>query len=328
MFPRDPLEFIIVASVFGLVLAAWLTGFFMWYGKRAKRAGDLDERMGLTDEERKEGGARVIRLWHEGKETTTEVPGVSRRPSLKQRLQRLVREAGLEEQFRSILLGLLGVGALGFLLLLLAMGNVVPGLALCFSLPLGLLTFVKWRIEERRARFDVQLVDALDVAARSLRAGHPILGAFRLIAEEIPPPVSTVFDEICQQQALGISMGDSLRRVSLETSSADLRIFAASVIIQLESGGDLADMMGRIAFVIRERLRLVRKVRTLTTQTQFSKRILIALPIFMFIILNVVNPKYMSMLYDTFLGQILLGLAAVMMLLGTWMMNRMATLEY
>ena len=95
MFPRDPLEFIIVASVFGLVLAAWLTGFFMWYGKRAKRAGDLDERMGLTDEERKEGGARVLRLWHEGEETKTEVPGVSRRPSLRQRLQRIAREAEL-----------------------------------------------------------------------------------------------------------------------------------------------------------------------------------------------------------------------------------------
>ena len=100
------------------------------------------------------------------------------------------------------------------------------------------------------------------------------------------------------------------------------------MIIQFESGGDLADMMVRIAFVIRERLRLVRKVRTLTTQTQFSKRILIALPIFMFGILNVVNPKYMSILYDTGLGQIILGVAVAMMLVGTWMMNRMATLEY
>ncbi len=91
MFPRDPLEFVIVASVFGLTLAAWLVGFFFWYGKRAKRAGDLDKRLGLTDEEKMEGGTRVLRLWHEGEATMTEVPGVSRRPSLNQRLQRLVR---------------------------------------------------------------------------------------------------------------------------------------------------------------------------------------------------------------------------------------------
>ena len=163
---------------------------------------------------------------------------------------------------------------------------------------------------------------------RSLRVGHPLPGAVEMIAEELEPPVSTIFSEICQQQALGMTLEESLRKVAVNSTSSDMRLFATAVAIQLRTGGNLADMMERLATVMRQRMRLARRVRVLTMQTQFSKRILIALPIVMFGILSLTNPKYMSKLYATEYGQIALGLAAAMMLLGTWMMNRMATLEY
>lgn len=325
----DTLDLIIAACVFGLILAAWMVVFFLWYGKRASRASKLEERMGLTDEEREEGGSRLLRLWHEGREVTTEVPGMLRSRSFKERLQRLVRDAELEDgQFRSLLLGLFGFGALLSLLLLMATGSVFPGLGLCVLLFLGFRAYLKWRVSRRLARFELQFVDALDLAARSLRAGHPLLGAFRLIAEETRPPVSVVFDEICQQQALGMSMRSALQRAAMDTPSPDVRIFATSVIIQLESGGNLADMMERIALVIRDRLRLSRRVRALTAQTQLSKRVLICLPILMFFILNVLNRDYMSNLYKTTEGQMLLVLAGAAMLAGTWTMNRLALLKY
>jgi tight adherence protein B len=171
-------------------------------------------------------------------------------------------------------------------------------------------------------------VDALDLSARSLRVGHPLVAAFRLISEEIAPPVNTIFSEICQQQALGVSLEEALHNVAEESTSGDLKLFATSVIIQLRSGGNLAEMMERVAIVIRERMRLSRRVRVLTAQTQFSKRVLLALPFFIFLVLNVINPKYMAPLYSTPDGRILMSIGAAGLVMGAWIMNRMAVLRY
>ena len=124
------------------------------------------------------------------------------------------------------------------------------------------------------------------------------------------------------------SLEDALEQAAREHPSGDFRIFVASVIIHRRSGGNLADMMERIAAIIRDRMRIARRVRTLTAQTQLSKRILIALPFFMFVLLNVLNPKYMQAFYDTPEGQIMLAIAGAAMLIGVWIMNKIAILRY
>jgi tight adherence protein B len=324
----NTLDLIIAASVFGLIFALWLIGFFLWLQRRSSRRQRLENRLGLLDQELEEGNGRVLRLWHEGEEATTQVLGGRRRSSLKQWLDRLARDAGMEEQLHSLILAMIGATAMGFLLLLFATQSVLPGLGWCLLAALGFQAYVKWRVGRRLARFDIQFVEALGLAARSLRAGHPLPGAFRLIAEEVTPPVSTVFHEIGQRQALGMSMEDALQAVTQEITSADFRIFATSVIIQIQTGGNLADMMERIQAVIRDRMRLSRRVRTLTTQSQFSKRILLAIPILMFFVLNLLNRPYMANLYDTKEGHILLATAGGAMLTATWIMNRLVMLRY
>jgi tight adherence protein B len=107
-----------------------------------------------------------------------------------------------------------------------------------------------------------------------------------------------------------------------------MKFFATSVVIQLRSGGNLADMMDRLAFVIRDRMRLARRVRVLTAQTQFSKRILQALPFAIFVILCLINPEYMQPLYTTSTGKTILGAAGAGLLAGTYTMNRLAVLRY
>ena len=176
--------------------------------------------------------------------------------------------------------------------------------------------------------FDAQFVDALDLAARSLRAGHPLTGAFQLAGEEVAAPVGTIFKEVCQQQDLGLALDESLRRAAQVRTSPDLKLFATSVIIQLESGGNLADMMDRLAAVIRDRMRLNRHARVLTAQTQLSKRILLALPFILFLVLSLLNPGYMEPLYSTSEGRYFIAFGAVSLLLGAWVMNRMVVLKY
>ncbi|MBI4602471.1 MAG: type II secretion system F family protein [Planctomycetes bacterium] len=315
-------------AVFGLVLGLWLIVLLAWLVRRTARALRVEQRLGLSAEGAEGGDGRVLRLWHEDREQTTEVPGLGRRRRLRERLARFTRDAELSVPVTTIILGLAGVSGLLFVLLLLATGSPLPGLGAVAVLGASATVYLRRRASQRLARFERQFVDAMDLAARSLRAGHPILGAFRLIAEEVPPPVSTVFAEICQQQALGRGLAEALRWASDESARDDLKLFATSVIIQMRSGGSLADMMERIADVIRDRMRLSRRIRVLTAQTELSKRILIALPTVMFLFLNIVNPRYVSTFYTTTAGQVLLCAAGAGILLGWWVMSRLVVLRY
>jgi tight adherence protein B len=107
-----------------------------------------------------------------------------------------------------------------------------------------------------------------------------------------------------------------------------MKLFAASTVIQLRSGGNLADMMDRLVAVIRDRMRLQRRVRVLTAQTQFSKRVLIAMPFVLIAILMMLKPDYLELMWTTQVGRYMLGAAGIFLIIGSWVMNKIATLKY
>jgi tight adherence protein B len=320
-----PVDLIVTACVFGLVLGVWLVVLFAWTASRSRRASKMEQRLGIGATEE---ATRTLRLWHEGEEITTEVPGERKRIPLGERMERLTKEAELGIPLQTLILGLSGICAILFCVLLVMMRSPLPGIALGIAVHVIAWAYIKSRVAKRSSRFERQLVDALELAARSLRAGHPLLGSFRLIADEIPAPIGEVFAEVVQEQSLGLSIEDALRNAAATYPNPDLKIFATSVIIQIRTGGNLADMMDRIAHVIRDRMRLNRRVRVLTAQTQFSKRILIALPFVIFAVLNVINPRYMRPFYDTREGQIALAIAGGGVLLGMWLMSKLSVLKY
>jgi len=176
--------------------------------------------------------------------------------------------------------------------------------------------------------FDAQFADALGLAARSLRVGLPLLASFRAIADELDPPVSTLFSDILQQQALGVPLDEAILAMAVQTHSDDVKIFAASMSIQTKSGGNLADMMDQLAAVIHDRQRVHRRARILTAQTQLSKRVLIGIPFAILLIVHLIKPDYMMPMYTTSIGNLLLAVGAICLLLGVWIMNRIATLKY
>ncbi len=141
-------------------------------------------------------------------------------------------------------------------------------------------------------------------------------------------PVSRVFERMCHEQSLGVDLEQSLRDTAEESSSADLKLFATAVAIQLRTGGNLADMMDRVAEVIRSRIRLSQRVRVVSAQTQLSKRILLAMPLLMLLALSILNPSHIDPLWQTPLGHKLLVVGAIAMVLGWCIMNRMARLKY
>ena len=322
----NPNDIVVAAALFGLILAIWVVGLIIWRIQRSLRVQKVKQRLRLMDQETVK--PRTLRLWHEGREVTTRVPGHPRRLSLVARLERLCQEAGWSIPVHLLLAGLISVVVLVWAIAFIVTQSAGIGLGFGGAVIVTFWIYLGHRINRRLALFENQFAQALELAVRSLRAGHPLGGAFRLISEEIGSPVGGLFGSICQQQALGRSLEDAVRDVAEQYSGSDVKLFAASVVIHLRSGGNLADMMQRLASVIRDRRRLSRRIRVLTAQTQLSKRVLIALPLVLFFALNVFNPQYSELLYTTSLGKWLLTIAAIGVALGVWTMNRLVVIRY
>jgi tight adherence protein B len=323
---QDLRELVARGSAFLFVFLGWSGLVWIWWMRLSARRRRVSERLGLADSGT--GPARELRLWSQGKEFTTLVANPDVPMSLRNRLEAWREDARIEAPMSTLVLGIIGLVGGVFLLLLViskslpasAGGVVVTGILLW--------AYAKQRVQRNAVAFDAQFMDALELAARSLRAGHPLTGAFELAAQEVPAPVGAIFQEICQQQELGVSLEDALRKASTAHASSDLKLFATSVVIQLESGGNLAEMMSRLATVIRERTRLSRHARTLTAQTQLSKRILLALPFALFVMINTLNPGYMEPLYTTADGRFLLMIGSASLVFGMWVMDRLTALRY
>jgi tight adherence protein B len=322
------LDWTIAGVVFALVFSVWLGVVLVWAGRRRRRQERLEGRFrGAVAPARSASEHHVLRLWHEGHEVTTTAAG-RYRPTLKSRLDRARQNAGWHLPVPTLLVLLAGLVVGAAVLVFVLTGSLISTIAVVVAIVVAANMYLRHCIERREALFEARFLDALQIAVRSLRAGHPLIGAFHFVAEEGGPPVSELFEEVCQQQALGMSLEDALRRVTDRYPSPDLRLFVSSIEVQLRGGGPLADMMERLADVIRDRMRVTRRARVLAAQTQFSKRILLALPIVLFAVLAVVNPHYLEPLFTSDLGRILLSIAGVNLLLGIWVMNRLAVIRF
>jgi len=322
----DPVQVLMWFSTFGLVFAVWTLLVLVWHQRRGERRARLLRR--LRDASLPGPGGRELRLWHEGGEATVVVAGAARRASLGERLGQIALDAGWRRPAPEVALWvLLAASALATPAFLLT-SRVTPALVVFAAVLFAFWWVTSRRIVERTTLFERQLIDALELCARALRAGHPLTGAFRLLSSEVPAPVGTVFTEICQQQAMGAGLDESLRRAADLTRSADMKLFSAALSIHLRTGGNLAGVMENLAQVIRERLRLNRRFRVITAQTQFSKRILIALPFLLFGVLGAISPDYVQLLYTTTEGTYMLGAAAAMLLAGWFTMERLAVLRH
>ncbi len=325
--PQGFLNLVVAISVFGLVLSLWLLWIVVWLFRRGMRTRQVQQRLAGLDPG-PTPPARVLRLWRDGREVTTTVAGAARNNPATRWLRRVHGEAGFEVPLGSSLLGLLSVVAAVFTVCLVLSQSLWISIAAFLTALQICWIVVCQRVAGRASLFERQLVDSLELAARSLRAGHPLTGAFRLIAEEVGAPVGHIFGEVCQHQGMGASLDQAMRSAAAVCPNPDFKLFATSIVIQLQSGGNLAEMMERLAFVMRERMRLARRVRVLTAQTQFSKRILLAMPFFVFIILNLINPVYMKPLYSTSTGQTILFFSACGLLTGAFVMNRLVVLKH
>ena len=187
-----------------------------------------------------------------------------------------------------------------------------------------------WLLLRRRSRlrkFAKQLPDALELISRALRAGHSLGSGFNLVAEEMRRPISKEFQRAFEEQNLGISLEDALENLTERIPNLDLRFFATAVVLQRQTGGDLAEILDKIGYLVRERFKIWGKVQALTGEGRLSGIVLLALPPVLFLAVYRLNPEYVMPLFTDPMGRKMLAGAIVMQLLGAIVIKKIINIK-
>lgn len=188
--------------------------------------------------------------------------------------------------------------------------------------------YLKYLINKRFVEFSKQFPDALNLMASSLRAGHPLIAAINMVAEEMPKPISTVFETTTKDISLGIDTKDAFYDMAkVMPQSMDLRFFITAVLIQKEVGGNLAELLDSLSVTIRERFKLLGQLRVLTAQTRLSGIIIGFVPPVVLVFLFLTNREYVKPLFDTLQGQIALTSAIGMSIVGAVLIKKISDVE-
>jgi tight adherence protein B len=187
-----------------------------------------------------------------------------------------------------------------------------------------------WLWNKRRVRlntFAAQLPDAMELVARALRAGHALGAGMHLVADEMPSPIADEFGRVYEEQNLGIALEDAMRGMTERVPNLDLRFFVTSVAIQRQTGGDLAEILDKIGYVIRERYRILGQVKALTGEGRLSGVVLIALPFVLFLVMLHIQPGYVQTLWTEPEGIKMSIFALFMQILGAAVIKKIVDIK-
>ena len=175
---------------------------------------------------------------------------------------------------------------------------------------------------KRLIRFEQQLPDALDMMGRAMRAGHAFPTALKMVGDEMTEPLSGEFTIAFDEVNFGIATQDALMNLATRMPSTDLRYFVIAVLIQRETGGNLAELLGNISKIIRDRIKLIGQVRVLSAEGKMSAWVLGLLPFGAAAMIQLTNPKFLEVLYTDPGGRKMLMFAFGMMIFGVFVMRK------
>ena len=200
-----------------------------------------------------------------------------------------------------------------------------PPIALMFgSLPLMWLVL---RRKSRFKKFGKQLPDALELVGRALRSGHSLASGLHVVVQEMPAPIASEFANVYEAQNLGIPIEQAMRDMLKRMPNLDLKFFVTSVVIQRQTGGDLAEILDKISHIIRERFKILGQVQALTGEGRISGVVLMALPIALFFVVYHLNPDYIMLLFTDELGRKMIAGAAVLQVLGAVCIKKIVNIK-
>jgi len=216
------------------------------------------------------------------------------------------------------------IGAVvGTLLVVVVLAFVSPLFCIfALAVPLGVRSYCRRRLRTLRDLFAEQLPDSLQVLASALRAGHSFSGALAVVAADSDAPAKREFQRVVSDEQIGLPVEDSLREVARRMDNSDVEQIALVAELQRQTGGNMAEVLDRVIETIRGRFDLRRLVRTLTAQGRMARWIVSLLPVFLFAVISMLNPGYEKPLYQSTGGQIVLVLAALLVITGSYVIKR------
>ena len=281
---------LIFAAVFLTVLAL----FLVITAVRQSPAAELKRR--LRRMEQSGTGSSDAIMGNLLKETTPAEQFIFRLP-LMGSIKRMIEHSGVTIRPVRFLIAIIIASTSVFAAMFALRGNLPAALltaALAAVLPFG---FLGYRRQQRQKRFDELLPDALLMIARSLRAGHSLSGAVELISQEMPEPVGGRFKIAFERQKLGMRIAEALGTLPAQIDSVDLQFFVTIIRINSETGGNLSEILEKLAETIRARLQIRRQVQVYTAEGRMSGYVLVLLPVFVFIAFYLRNPDYMGVFF-------------------------------
>jgi len=189
---------------------------------------------------------------------------------------------------------------------------------------------IMWLLVRRKRRlkaFAAQLPDALEMLARTLRAGQSLQFGFNMVSTEMPQPISKEFGRVFEEQNLGVPMDESLRDLSNRIPNLDLKFFVTALLLQRQTGGDLAEILDKIGELIRDRFRIWGQVQALTGEGRLSGVVLIILPLVLFAAVYQLNPEYIKVLFTDPMGTKMLVIAVFMQILGALVIRKIVNIK-
>jgi len=201
------------------------------------------------------------------------------------------------------------------MLLMMLLGGILP------------LMYMRQQRKQRFKDFQGQLPDALDLVSRSLRAGHAFSVGMKMVGDEFPDPIGPEFNRVVEEISFGIDVAEALKNLSTRIECVDLRFFITTLIVQRETGGNLAEILESISRLIRQRFELLGKVAALSAEGKLSGIVLILLPFAIGALLWFLNPAYMTLLITDPMGKDMLMMSGLLMVFGAFMMKKMINIK-
>jgi len=311
----DPVRVFVIAAFIAMVLL--LEGLYLlWNTYKSPEAKQIERRLhALATDGTGNAETSILK-----QRLQRQAPALQRLfahlPQLR-RVDRVIEQSGLQFTVTRLIALALVVGLAAYLLALALHLSLLPTLALTVGVA---FFYVQRRRLARIHKLDRQLPDALDLISRALRAGHSFATGLQLVGEEMSDPIAGEFRLAHEEVNFGVSLQQALLNLAERVPSTDLRYFVIAVLIQRDSGGNLTEVLGNLSTLIRDRFKLLEKVRVLAAEGKLSAWILAVLPFAVALVINVFNPGFMRLLWTDPLGLQMLNGALVLMVLGViWM---------
>jgi tight adherence protein B len=263
-------------------------------------------------------------------ELMSEIPALNRlllRIQTALHLKRMLDQADLHITPSRLVMfsGMAGIlAALAVSVISVSLILIVGGALAAASLP---FVHVWWKRKQRFDRFLEHLPDALELISRALAAGHAFSESLQMVSQEMPEPIAGEFRKTYEEQNLGLSLKLALENLVQRMPLLDLRMCVTAVLIQRETGGNLAEVLEKVAYTIRERFRILGDLKTLTTSSRLSAWLLCGLPIFVAVAVTLMNPDYMSVLWKDPRGHNLIAAAVFMQITGMLIVRKILRIK-